>query len=223
MAEPTVPRIIYALIAKGTKPLVGYSNFTGTFAQFCIDKLKDFGPGTSAAIKCDQYIIYYINSNNITYLIMTDKLYPKEAAIGCLESIKKEFSTLYPNNEFTEGPSFCLNNEFQTKLRMKFDYFNENKDVSDERLGNLKDEMNKMKDEVINASGLLDERGAKIKVLDEKSDSLSRDSNTFYRQSKRVRRAELMKKIKIYLAIGCAVILILYILIALICSPTFKC
>ena len=219
----TESRIIYALIAKGIKPLVGYSNYTGTFDQLCLEQLKNIGPGASAAIKCGEYMIFYINSENITYLIMTDSTYPKEAAIGCLESIKKEFSTLYPNNEFTEGPSFCLNNEFQTKLRMKFDYFNENKDVSDERLGALKDEMNKMKDEVINASGLLDERGAKIKVLDEKSDSLSRDSNTFYRQSKRVRRAELMKKIKIYLAIGCAVILILYILIALICSPTFKC
>ena len=216
-------RIIYALIAKGTKPLVGYSNFTGTFDQFCIGRLKDIGPGTSAAIKCDEYNIFYINLNNITYLLMTDHAYPKETAIGCLESIKKEFTSTYPNNEFTEGPNFCLNNEFQTKLRMKFDYFNVNKDVSDERLEALKEEINKMKDEVLNASGLLDERGAKIKVLDEKSDSLSRDSNTFYRQSKRVRRAELMKKIKIYLAIGCAVILILYILIAIICSPTFKC
>ena len=216
-------RIIYALIAKGIKPLVGYSNYTGTFDQLCLEQLKNIGPGTSAAIKCGEYMIFYINSENITYLIMTDSTYPKEVAIGCLKSIKNEFSSTYPNNESIEGPNFCLNNEFQTKLRMKFDYYNVNKDISDEKLAILKDEMNKMKDDVLNASGLLDERGAKIKVLDEKSDALSRDSNTFYRQSKRVRRAELMKKIKIYLGIGCAVILILYILIAIICSPTFKC
>ena len=80
---------------------------------------------------------------------------------------------------------------------MKFYYFKVNKNVLKKSLGALKKERNKMKDEVLNASGLLDERGSKIKVCDEKSDSLSRDSNTFYRQSKRIRRAELIKKINI--------------------------
>ena len=216
-------RIIYALIAKGTRPLVGYSNYTGTFDQFCIGYLKNIGPGASAAIKSDEYVIFYINQDNITYLLMCDHTYPKEAAIGCLKSIQKEFSTTYPNNDFNDENNFCLNKEFQTKLRMKFDYFNANKDVTNDAIGHLKEELNKMKDVVLNASGLLDERGGKIKVLDEKSDSLSRDSNTFYRQSKKVRRAELMKKIKIYLAIGCVGILILYIIIAIACSPTFKC
>lgn len=218
-------KIIYALIAKGINPLVAYSNFTGTFDQFCINYLKNIGPGASAAVKYEEYIIFYINSDNITYLIMAENTYPKEAAIGCLKSIKKEFINCYPQNEQNSFDSkFCLQDAFQTKLRMKFDYFNANKDVSNESIGLLKEELNKMKDEVLNASGLLEERGTKIKVLDEKSDALSRDSNTFYRQSKRVKRAELMKKIKIYAAIGCAVLVILYFLISWICgSFIFKC
>ena len=219
-------RIIYSLVAKGTKPLAGYSNFTGTFDQVCINYLKNIGPGASAAVKLDDgYIIYYINSGNITYLIMTESTYPKEAAIGCLESIKKEFQSTYgERTDFDSGENFCLNNEFQTKLRMKFDYFNANKDVSNEALGRLKDEMNQMKEEVINASGLLNERSEKIKVLDEKSDNLSRDSNTFYRQSKRVRRAELMRKLKLYGGIACAVLIIIYIIICIICrSLIFRC
>ena len=218
-------KIIYSLIAKGAKPLVGYSNYTGTFDQVCINYLKNVGPGASAAVKLeDGYTIFYLNSDNITYLIMTDSTYPKEAAIGCLESIKKEFQSTYgERKDFDSGENFCLNNEFQTKLRMKFDYFNANKDVSNEALGRLKDEMNQMKDEVIKSSGLLNERSDKIKVLDEKSDNLSRDSNTFYRQSKRVRRAELMKKLQCYAAIGCLALIAIYILIAIFCSPTFKC
>ena len=80
---------------------------------------------------------------------MTDHRYPKEAAIWFLESIKKEFSSTY-HYEFTDGPNFCLNSEFQTKLRMKFDYFNANKDVSIESIGILKEQMNKMKDEIYN-------------------------------------------------------------------------
>ena len=71
---------------------------------------------------------------------MIDHMCLKEAAIGCLESIKKGFSSTYPSNEFTEGPNVCLNNEFQTKLRMKFYYFNVNKNVLKKSLGALKEE-----------------------------------------------------------------------------------
>jgi len=211
-------KIIYALVARGIKPLSSYSNFTGTFDQICINYLQKIGPESSAAVKTENdYVIYYINQNNITYLIMAESLYPKEAALGCLESIKKEFQNAYPNRTFDDEEKFGLDSEFQVKLRMKFDYFNTNQDVSNETLGHLKDEMSKMKDEVLNASGLLNERGEKMKVLDEKADSLSRSSNNFYQQSKRVRRAELMKKIYLYggISIGIiAIILFIYFIVS---------
>ena len=210
-------RIIYALVAMGVKPLAGYSNFTGTFDQVCINYLKNIGPDTSAAVKLDSdYIIYYINEGNITYLIMTESLYPKEAALGCLESIKKEFQSTYPDRSFDSEANFGLNDEFKVKLRMKFDYFNANTDVSNEALGQLKDEMCKMKDEVLNASGLLNNRGEKLQVLDEKADALSSASNNYYKSSKRVKRAELMKKIKIYAGITCAVLIIIGVIYLII-------
>ena len=153
------------------------------------------------------------DENNITYLIMADNLYPKEAAIGCLESIKKEFVGIYQNRTFEDVSNFGLNDEFKVKLRMKFDYFNANTDVSNEALGQLKEEMNKMKDEVINASGLLQNRGEKLQVLSENADALSSASNNYYKSSKKVKRAECMKKVKIYGAIAVAVIIIIIFLI----------
>ena len=217
--------IIYALVARGVVPLSGYSNYTGTFDQMCINYLKNIGPDSSAAVKLDNgYVIFYINEKNITYLIMAEGSYPKEAAVGCLESIKKEFQSAYEGKNIDMVESFGLNSEFQTKLRMKFDYFNSNKDISNEALGRLKDEMNRMKDDVVQASGLLNERSDKVKVLDDKADVLSRDSNTFYKTSRKVRRAELMKKIKLYGAIACAILILIYIIICISCgSLTFNC
>ena len=213
-------KIIYALVATGVKPLSSYSNFTGTFDQICINYLQKVRPECMMAVKTDNdYIIFYWNHNNITYLIMAENSYPKEVATGCLKSIQKEFENTFPNRSFEDEDKFGLDREFQVKLRMKFDYFNANQDVTDETLTQIKDQLNQMRDDVLNVSGLLNERGEKMKILDEKADSLSRSSNNYYQQSKRVKRAELMKKLKIYGAIGCAILVVLYLIIAIACSP----
>ena len=217
-------KIIYSLVGKGVKPLAGYSNFTGTFDQACINYLKQIGPNSSGVASIDDYYIIFLNEANITYMVMTDNTYPKEAALGCLESIKKEFQSTYSNTDFESVSNFGLNDQFQSKLRMKFDYFNANQDVSDESIGRLKEQLSQFKDEVLDASGLLNARGEKIKVLDEKADSLSRDSSNFYNQSKRVKRAELMRKFKLYAAIIGAILLIIYIIICFTCkSLIFRC
>lgn len=206
-------KIIYSLIAKGTKPLVGYSNFTGTFDQACLNYLKQIGPNTNGVSKLDDYLIIFINENNITYLIMTDNQFPKETGLACLQSIQKEFETQYPGRDFDGEMNFGLDDEFKQKLRMKFDYFNENSDIKSEQAGKLREQLVAFHKDVVEASGLLDERGQKIKVLDEKADSLSRDSSTFYNQSKRVKRAELMRKIKLYAAIGAVLLIIVALII----------
>lgn len=59
--------------------------------------------------------------------------------------------------------------------------------------------------------------------LDEKSEHLLGTSNSYYSNSKRVRRSELMKKLKLYGGIACAGLLIIYIIICFVCSPLFKC
>ena len=207
-------KIIYSLVGKGVKPLAGYSNFTGTFDQACINYLKQIGPNSSGVASIDDYYIIFLNEANITYMVMTDNTYPKEAALGCLESIKKEFQSTYSNTDFESVSNFGLNDQFQSKLRMKFDYFNANQDVSDESIGRLKEQLSQFKDEVLDASGLLNARGEKIKVLDEKADSLSRDSSNFYNQSKRVKRAEMCRKIKLYAAfVGVGLVILLLIII----------
>ena len=205
-------KIIYSLVAKGVKPLAGYSNYTGTFDQACINYLKQIGPISNGVAKLDDYLIIFINEGGITYLLMTDSAFPKETGLACLQSIEKEFETTYPGRDFEGELNFGLNDEFREKLKMKFDYFNKNQDVKSESAAILREKLVQFHSSVVEASGLLDERGEKIKVLDEKADSLSRDSSTFYNQSKRVKRAEMMRKIKLYAGIGCALVVILLLI-----------
>lgn len=219
----TDDKIIYLLIAKNEKPLMDYSNFSGTFNQICLKYLKKIEPNTSKAIKIDDFIVFYITDNSMIFMLMAGKSYPKEGAIGCLQSIKNEFNRAFEGRDFEGELNFGLNDhEFKEKLKLKFELFNEQKDLTDDKIYKLKEQLALMKDEIANASDLLDERGDKIKILDEKSDILSRDSNTYYRKSKRVSQYERCKKIKYYIGISLAVLIVIYFVISLICGFTFQ-
>ena len=219
-------KIIYALIAYENVILCEYSSFTGAFRETCRPLLSKVQVGGSAAIRLEENesIIYYLNSNNITYLIMTNSSYQTSSAMGCLQSIQKEFEETFPNNYGVKTNSdLCLNAQFQEKLSLKYNFFNEQPDASSESIGRLTDEMNQYKDDITKASGLLDERSEKLEVLSVKSDQLKGTSNSYYKSSKRVRRAELLKKIKMYALIGCAIFLIIYILTIFICQSFTFC
>ena len=155
---------------------------------------------------------------------MTNSSYQISPAIGCLQSIQKEFEEAFPNNNgIKANKDLCLNDQFKEKLSMKYNFFNEHPEVSTESIGRLTDEMNQFKEDITKASGLLDERSEKLEVLSVKSEHLKGSSNSYYKSSKRVRRAELLKKIKMYALIGCSIFLIIYILTIIICGNFTFC
>ena len=187
-------KIIYALIAYENVILCEYSSFTGAFRETCRPYLSKVQVGGQAAIRLEENesILYYLNSNNITYLIMTNTSYQISSAIGCLQSIQKEFEETFPNNNgLKTNKELCLKDQFQ--------------------------------DDITKASGLLDERSEKLEVLSVKSEQLKGTSNSYYKSSKRVRRAELIKKIKMYAIIGCSILLIIYIFTIIICGNFTFC
>ena len=218
-------RIIFILIAKDKKPLAGYSEHTGDFVQTCESMLSKVNKESSAAINLGNgYSIFYINENDITFLLMANSLFPKATAIGCIESIKKEFQSTFIGRDFVSEQEYGLDEDFKEKLKMKYEFFNENTEVSSEAVANLKVEMMKMKDEVIEASGLLNQRGGTMDTMAIKAESLATSSESLRKGAKHVKKTE--KKKKIYACVGIAVLvlLIIYIISCLVCgSFTFQC
>ena len=218
-------KIINILIAKGTKPLVSYSDHTGDFVQICESMLSKVEKDQSAAINLETgYSIFYINENDITFLVMANSLFPKATAVGCIESVKKEFQIAFLGRDFESENNYGLNEDFQEKLKMKYEFYNENIEVSNEVLANLKKAMEQMKDEILEASGLLEERTGIIQTINERADSLIKSSEGMKRSTKHVKNKESKKKLYICIAIILAVLIILYLLICMFCgSLTFQC
>ncbi len=209
--------IIYALVGYGEKPLAEYSEFKGTFHKTCQNYLHSVENNSSGGYKLDDYFIFYLNENGITYLIMTDMKYSKGSALACLESIKKEFVSTFPDTDFESAEEFALNKEFKPKLKMKYDYYNENKDVINESTQKLMDEIFKMKDDVINASDLLNERGDKLSEVKDKAGNLAEHSYKYKSAATKVKKSTSRKKIKIIIGIIAAVLVLVFFIIIKIC------
>ena len=218
-------KIIYILIAKNQLPLAGYSEHTGEFVQTCENMLPKVKKESSAAINLGTgFIIFYINENDITYMIMAGSLFPKLTAIGCIESIKKEFQSTYIGRDFDSESEYGLNEEFKDKLEMKYKLFNENTEISSEVVHNLKEEILRMRDEVYEASNLLNQREDELNNMNAKAEALAVESEQLRKGAKQVRKSESKKKIYIGLGLGLVGILIIYFIICMGCqSFTFQC
>jgi hypothetical protein len=219
------PRIIYILIGKEKTPLVGYSEHTGDFIQTCEAMLDKVTKDSSAAVNLGTgFTIFYTNENDITYLIMANSLYPKSTAIGCIESIKNEFQSTFRGRDFDSEQEYGLNDDFKEKLKMKYEYYNENTEVSSEAIQNLKAEMLRMRDEVLEASGLLNQTNEALNIMTSKAETLAQDSESHKKQAVQVKKKENWKKICFWIAIAVIILLIVYFIICGICgSFTFNC
>ena len=179
----------------------------------------------SAAINLGTgYSIFYINENDITFSLMANSTFPKASAIGCIESIKKEFQLTFIGRDFDGESPYGLDEDFKEKLKMKYEFFNENPEFSSEAVANLKISMEKMKDEILEASGLLKERSNIIENMNQRADSLVKSSDGMRKATKHVKKKESKKKIYVCIGIILAILIVLYLLICMFCgSFTFQC
>ena len=207
--------IIYGLIAQNNKPLCDYSEYKGTFTSICIRTLPKCSNERGLLTIQNAYNIFYRNENGITFLYLCENSFPQEAAIVCLDkTIEEFFKNFSTQTDYSNEPQYCLNNQFQRKLFEKMQKYNSNSNILDENINELKENLLSMNKQVIESSELVNERGDQIQLIVNKAEKLSQDSHNFADTTKRVKRLEKWRKIKMYIIIAAVclgIILFLYI------------
>ena len=117
-----------------------------------------------------------------------------------------------------------LNKEIREKIKMKFEFFNENSDVSSQALENLKKDMIEMKDEVFKTKELLDIRGEKMNKTHQAAIELKDQSSSYRIGATNVKKKASCLGKWVYFAIIISLLIIIYFIICLACkSWTFQC
>ena len=211
-------KIIYVLIGSGRKPLAGYGLYKGDFIQICESQLARCKQNQSASINTGDYKMFYQNDDNVTYLLMTMPSYPVAAAVSCIESLKKEIGPDLKGRNFNVASDYGLNSELQEKLKMKFEYYNENTEVVSDNIQELKGVMMKYKDQVFQAAESLNERGDLLNEMQNKARDLETDSYSYKNNATKVKNAECRKKATyIGIIVGIVAVIVLIIVLVICC------
>ena len=206
-------KILYILIGSGPKPLSGYGQYKGDFIDICEKKLAKIEPNKQAVMKTSEYKIYYVNNDNINYLIMTTNYYPMPAAIHCLESMVEEFGPDLKERNFESMEDYGLNPEYKSKLKQKFDFYEKNTEVTNDTLDELKNVMIKFKDELVNTAENLNEREERLIDIQGRTSDLLEQSNEYKMRATRVRKKECSKKTYLIIAIIVIILIIVGVII----------
>jgi hypothetical protein len=209
-------KIIYILIGSGRKALAGYGLYKGDFIQTCENQLGRCKQNQSATINTGDYKMFYQNDDNVTYLLMTMPSYPIAAAVSCIESLKKEIGPNLHGRNFNACGDYGLNSELQPKLKLKFEFFNENTDVVSDQIQGLKSVVMKYKDEVFKAAESLNERGDLLNEMQNKAKDLETDSYSYKKNAIKVRKTECCKKATyIGIIVGIVAVIVLILVLTL--------
>ena len=201
-------QIIYGIIAKDSNPLCEYSEYKGSISSVCIKAIA-MCKENQGVLTYEGYNMYYENHFNLIFLLMCEKGYPEETVFQCIKNIITEFDTTFPSSSvYDNGPQYCLNKQFQQKLRMYMEKYNDPKNQRN-KVDILKDQVLSMHRQVLDTADIVNERGEQINLIVSKSEQLSRDSYTFKKTAEKVKNIERCRKIKTYaIMIGVLVFII---------------
>ncbi|XP_071717313.1 vesicle-associated membrane protein 721-like [Rutidosis leptorrhynchoides] len=214
--------LIYSFVARGTLILSEFTEFTGNFtniASKCLQKL----PATNNKFTylCDGHTFNYLVEDGFTYCVVAVEAVGRQIPMAYLEKIKDEFTKKYAGGKAATAVANSLNKEFGPKLKEQMQYCVDHpEEIS--KLSKVKAQVSEVKGVMMeNIEKVLD-RGEKIELLVDKTETLHSQAQGFRTQGTQLRRKMWMQNMKIKLIV-LAIIIALVLLIFFSACHGVKC
>uniref|UniRef100_A0A1D1ZDU1 Vesicle-associated membrane protein 7B n=1 Tax=Anthurium amnicola TaxID=1678845 RepID=A0A1D1ZDU1_9ARAE len=207
--------IIYGLVARGPVILSEYTNTTGNFTQVTQAILDKIPPNNSKLTYVyDRYLFHYICEDGVTYMCMADDSFQRRIPFAFLEDIKQRFK-VYSKDRIDAALAYGMN-EFSKIIAERMEYYSSN--PSADRIRQVHGEIEQVKDVMVHNIERVLERGERIELLVDKTDSLNQQAFAFKKRSTALKRSMWWKNTKLMIILIFVVILIFYFIIASACG-----
>lgn len=184
--------------------------------------LGKIDPGAGDArmtIVYDSYVFHYVVEQQVTYLCMSDELNKYRVPYAFLNDIKERFLAQYGSEAPLHAMAFCYNAEFAPVLQERMDHYNNpDNERNVDNIGAVKNQIDEVKENMVqNISNLL-ERGERLELLVEKTDNLNQQAFRFESSGRSLRRAMYWRQMRCYVGVGASVIFLIVVAFASFCG-----
>ncbi|KAI9314020.1 vesicle-associated membrane protein [Zopfochytrium polystomum] len=212
--------IIYGLVARGAVVLSEHATTTGNFTTVTQHILEKIPTGDSRMTYVyDRYLFHYVQKNGITYLCLAEETFGRRIPFAFLEDISVKFESVYGSRGHT-AIAYGLQ-EFSKYLAAQMAYYSSN--PNSDRFRQVQGEIDQVKDVMVANIEKVLERGERIDILVDKTDTLNQASFAFKKRSTALRRAMWWKNQKLVYTMGGVGLLVLYFVLVVACGfPAFQ-
>lgn len=169
--------ILYVLIARKLSVLAEYTSLVGNFStvtRVLLTKIPE--QDGKMSYEYDNHVFHYIVNQGITFLCMTEAETKRRVAFLFLEDIKKIWREKYGVVE-QSALAFSLNEAFSPILKQRMEYFSVN--PASDNFSKVQQQIDAVKDVMIENIESVLERGEKIELLVDKTDNLNQQAFKF--------------------------------------------
>lgn len=160
----------------------------------------------------DAYQFHYIVSNSICYLCMSDEPDKHRIPYAFLRDVQERFVAQYGTEEPATAIAFSYNEAFSGILEERMTFYNSGEaEKGIDNIGAVKSQIDDVKNVMVQNIEKVLERGEKIELLVDKTDRLNQQAFRFESSSRNLRRALYWRRIRCYVGIGVAVVLLVLI------------
>ncbi len=143
--------------------------------------------------------IHYDSDDKCIYMIVTASDYPQRMAFKLLAELKEQFSVRYGSNVASASL-----NSLNSRAKPVFSQLASTYDVLEnvDKISRLQHETNEIKDTMHDNIKSMLGRGKNISELDEKASGLAVDAHVFHHEARSIKRAMIIRNIKLGVIIG---------------------
>ncbi|PWA53498.1 synaptobrevin, Longin-like domain protein [Artemisia annua] len=204
--------LIYSFVSRGTVILSEFTEFSGNFTNIAIQCLQKL-PATNNKFtySCDGHTFNYLVEDGFTYCVVAIEAVGRQIPMAFLERIKDEFTKKYAGGKAATALANSLSKEFGPKQKEQMQYCVDHPEEFN-KLSKVKAQVAEVKGVMMeNIEKVLD-RGEKIELLVDKTESLHSQAQGFRTQGTQLRRKMWLKNMKVKMIVfGIIIALILLI------------
>lgn len=233
--------LIYSFVAKSTVVLAEHTSYSGNFSTIAVQCLQKLPSNSNKyTYSCDGHTFNFLIDSGFVFLVVADESLGRNVPFVFLERVKDDFKQRYGASIKGDGPhplidddedddlfedrfsiAYNLDREFGPKLKEHMEYcMNHPEEMS--KLSKLKAQITEVKGIMMDNIEKVLDRGERIELLVDKTESLQFQADSFQRQGRQLRRKMWLQSLQMKLMVGGAVVLLIMIVWLISCGG-FKC